>query len=955
MTRSYFSLTIVLSLLIVSGSLIHPANAQPMGVLKGLVVDSETGEPLPGAVVMVEASSFGTMVGVDGRYTLMAPVGVHTIRSELIGYSTLTVTEVEIPQGKPGELNLTLTQEVIALDMQIVVTAEAVQSAEAGLLKIQQKSDKVTDGISAELISKTSSSDAGDALKRVTGVTMVGKHTYVRGLGGRYSNTLLNGAKVPSPEPNRVVVPMDMFPANLLDHVQIAKTFTPDLPGDFAGGSVQIVAKEFPENLTLSFSTSAGYNSQSTFQDIRTYTGGNTDFIGVDDGTRALPDIIQENAGDQRVISKGGNAGPDDPGFYRDELEQFGEAFKNIWSPKETNAPLNHGYSFSLGNEVTLGGERKFGYVVALNYSNNHSFTEEKRRVFTVGSNDQLNTKVDYDVESSVNDILWGGVLNGSLRLSAFHNIALKSMYNRSAEDEARIFTGLNDDRQKYWRDYRLRYIERGLLSNQFQGKHYLYNFLDSDLEWKLTYANVKRNEPDNREVIYERSDEDSAWELFVNNSQSGSRHFYDLDEDEFSASIDWSIPFRAPVGLASKIKVGGLYSQKDRTFEVRRLRFLKLLPADIPWPPPADFFIDVTAPPEELFTPENISSDIDVDRFEITESTNYEDGYTADHEITAAYATLDMYITEIIRFVGGARYERAKQNLELSNPLGLPYNPGIGDTTASLDNEDILPCANLVYALTDKSNIRLGYGRTLARPDFRELAPYEFINYVGGYAEKGNPKLKRTLIDNFDLRVERFPRPGELLAFSVFYKKFTDPIEQVIQPTAQLRISYDNAESAESYGFEVEVRKALDFLAEELKNFSVNTNFTFMETEVTIPEKAGQVQTSSNRSLQGQSPYVVNVMLAYDDLNRGTSSSLMFHQFGRRLTDVGGQGNPDTYEESRPVMDFSFKQRLISHLSLKLVAKNIFDPDYEWTQKGETRIKYKKGRSITLGFTYSL
>jgi TonB-dependent receptor len=932
---------------------IGPTQPQGIAELRGLVVDSESGEPVIGATIMFEGFAFGTMTEIDGRYSLEIPSGIYTVSVTRIGYATKTVTGVNAVTGLPTELNVSLKPEAIALETEIVVTAKAIESAEAGLLKIQQRSDKVTDGISAELISKTSSSDASDALKRVTGVTMVGKHTYVRGLGGRYGNTLLNGATLPSPEPHRAIVPMDLFPASLLDHVQITKNFTPDRPGDFAGGSVEIVAKEFPENLTLTASASSGFNSVAVEDDMLFYRGGDTDWLGVDDGVRALPNVIEDRAANQRIAERG--VGTDSRGFTAEEIELFGRAFKNQWSPQTRTSQLNQGYNFSLGNELHIGEEQRLGYVFSLNYSNDNKRQEEVRRTYSVGANEELSIKADYDVTSGANEVLWGTVLNGSLRLSAFHNIAMKTMYNRSAEDEARIFTGWNDDWKKEVLNYRLRYIERGLLSTQLSGNHYLYSLLDSDIRWKFTYSKVNRQEPDNREVLYQREaaeegEEERPWRLFADNTQSGSRHFYDLTEDEISGSFDWELPFLAPAGVASKLKFGAFGRTKERDFLVRKFRFERRQPN-----PYNSDFIDLTLVPEELFSDEYISADPSIWRFQLLETTNYEDSYNASHDLVAGYLSLDMHITRLLRFIGGARVEKSTQDLKLHNPLDLPYNPGVADTSASLDDTDVLPSLSFVYRLDEKTNVRVAYGRTLARPDFRELAPYEYVNYQGGYSEKGNPNLKRSIINNLDLRGEIFPRPGELLAASVFYKRFIEPIEEVIQPTAQLRISYDNAEKADSYGFELEIRKALDFISPKLREFSANMNFTWMETEVTLPEKLGQVQTSSIRPLQGQSPYVINVMLAYDNLAFGTSASLMFHQFGRRIRAAGGQGIPDTYEETRPQVDITWKQKVVPHLTAKVAVKNLLDPNHEWTQGDETTISYRTGRSFSLGMTYSL
>lgn len=939
--KSLYSTILILILLFATSMAAYAQTDQATGKIRGLVVDSETGEPLIGTNVSLLNTTYGTLTDMDGKFTINVPAGTYTLQASYIGYATMKVTDIKVEKNNASKVEISLKPESLDIGYEVVVTAKALQSSEAALLKLQQKSDKVLDGISAELMSKAGSSDAGDALKRVTGVTMVGKHTVVRGLGGRYSNSLLNGTKIPSPEPNRSIVPMDLFPAGLLDNVQIAKTFTPDQPGDFSGGSVQIKTKEFPQEQKMSASVSYGYNSQTTFDKTLTYNGGDLDFLGYDDGTRALPDLIDNKASDQPVRAKGMFS---ERGFTPEELEEFGESFQNVWSPEETTAPVNQGYSFSYGNNKEFWGKKQLGYLFSLTYSNDYNYKEGEYKVYNLGAGDDLEAHKDYEYESGTHSVLVGGIFNTNLRLSSLHKIGLKTIYNHTTDDEARIFEGWNEDRGAYLRNYRLRYIERGLISTQVSGDHHFFELFDSDISWKFTYSDVTRDEPDNREVMYEKRDENSEWQLFTDQSQSGSHFFFDLDEDEIIGSLDWSIPFRSAFGHKSKFKLGGLYQTKDRLFDVRRFRFLRRGGTN---------GMDLTAPPEEIFTEENIDSDNSNDRFELTESTNWEDSYKATHSILAGYAMVDMFLPLNIRFIGGARLEQSDQHLEINNPLGQEPKPGIPDE-ANLENTDILPSLNFVYPLGSKTNLRFAYTRTVARPDFRELAPYEFTNFVGGYPEKGNPELKRTMIDNADLRYETYPNPGELIAISVFYKYFNDPIEQYILPTAQLSISYDNADYATSYGVEVELRKSLGFLNQSLKNFSLSTNFTIMDTEVKIPDELG-VQTSSQRALQGQSPYVINTMVAYDNLDWGTSANLMYNVWGRRIRDVGAQELPDVYEESRPQLDFILKQKLGNNISAKLSAKNLLDPYTEFTQDDQPTEKYKKGRSFSLGISYSL
>ena len=340
----------ILSLMVILAAML-PAHAQAMGKVQGIVVDAETGESLIGANVVIKsetgAPAYGTATDLDGRFTLGAPVGTHDIEVSYISYATKKIIGVAVKADDPTLLNISLPPETMHA-AEIVVTARAEQNSEVSMLAIQQKAPVVTDGISAELMSRSSSSDAGDALKRVTGITIVGgKYTYVRGLGERYSNTQVNGADIPSPEPNRRVVPMDIFPAGLLENIQVSKTFSPDQPGDFSGGSVQIKTREFPSKFTFSISTSAGYHSQTSFKDIQTYDGGSWDFFGVDDGTRALPEMLKTQAADQPVRKRGRFS---TTGFTAEEIQQFGQAFANVWQPKTKTAPANQGYSISIGN-----------------------------------------------------------------------------------------------------------------------------------------------------------------------------------------------------------------------------------------------------------------------------------------------------------------------------------------------------------------------------------------------------------------------------------------------------------------------------------------------------------------------------------------------------------------------------------------------------------------------------
>lgn len=913
-----------------------PISAQEMGKIQGIIVDAETGEPLIGANAVIKdetgAPIYGTATNLDGKFTLLAPIGTHSVEVSYVTYATKIITGVEIKTDAPTTLNISLPPEGLQAD-EIIVTAKSEENSEVSMLVIQQKAAVVTDGISAELMSRSSSSDAGDALKRVTGITVVGgKYVYVRGLGERYSNTQVNGADMPSPEPNRRVVPMDIFPAGLLENIQVSKTFSPDQSGDFSGGSVQVKTRDFPDKFTLSVSASGGYHSQTTFKDAQTYAGGSLDFMGIDDGARDLPDLLKTQAKDQPVRQRGRFS---TVGFTAEEVQAFGQSFSNIWQPRNKNAPLNQSFSVSVGNAIG-NGNRELGYVASFTYDNSLKNSDENWNTFRITadpSGDQILTPfTSYNVQSTTNSILWGSLFNLSLRLSPLHKISVKTLYNRNTDDEARTYTGFNSDRGTDLLDYRLQYVERGIFTSQLSGEHHFGALFDSNIEWLVNASQATRDEPDNREVLYEMRN--GEW-TFFDITQSGSRFFFDLVDDAQGAKLDWTLPINGFGGLASKIKFGAKWSAKDRAFDTRRFRFEQSSGIQRS--------VDLSLDPEEIFVTENIAPGL----FQLRETTRATDNYSATQDLWATYLMTDFQVSSKWRFVGGLRIENSKQNLTVFDPFAITAQP----IDVALDNTDLLPGLNLVYKLTDRTNLRTAYSRTLARPDFRELAPFEFTDFIGGRAVSGNPDLKRSSIDNFDVRYETFPRLGELMAVSAFYKKFHDPIEQIIRPTAQLSVTYQNAKAATNYGVEFEFRRQLDVVSPTFEPFSVNVNVTLVKSEIDIEPGLG-VQTSDSRALQGQSPYVVNLTLGYDNADKGLQGNLLYNVFGRRISEVGAQGLPDVFEQPRQQVDLNLKKKH-GKLTYKFSAKNLLDSKVLFKQAEGVFREHRAGRSFSLGVSY--
>jgi len=957
-------LVFVLSFVIILSVDIAAQDTQQLIKFTGVVMDSDTDAPLTDVTIKVIETDTKVKTDETGAFSIELPVGTYTLQVSAPFYNTTVLSDIEVNvEGLSEPLQVTLEPQVVKLDP-INMKVRLSQSGERGLLEKRMRSSRIEDSISTEEISRLPDSSAAQAIRRITGVSIVGgKYVFVRGLGERYSNTLLNNVEIPSPEPNRRVVPMDIFPASLLASLQTVKTFSPDQPGGFAGGSVQVFTKDFPEALTMSLSLSTGFNAQATGADGLTYPGGNLDFLGFDDGSRKLPELIEEKADEVPIREQGRFT---TTGFTHDEIQEFGRSFSNVWSPERHSVPANQGYKFSIGNSNTILG-KQFGYLGVVSYGNSHSYNTQERRDFRIGLNETLSPVTDYVIEQSGHEVDWGSVISASLRFSPEHLLSIRTLATHTAEDQTRTWEGDNADRNTIYRSARLRFVERQLFSGQLAGTHG-FNFGESELkngtieeysesveqvidkaaemgnqtdqsdlsmEWCLTYSRAARNEPDTRETIYEDDREGNY--IFRDSSQSGSRFFFNLEDHDYNARTDWTIPVR----ITGFIKFGGLVRDRSRAFEVRRFRFQ---PSDN-----VDAVVDLSSPPETLFQTDNIAPRV----FELRESTRRSDNYNADHRVYSGYMMLDIPLSRKWQIMTGLRWEYSDQVLTAFDPFSTVV---LEDHKANLNTSDGLPGLNLTYRLTERMNLRLAASRTVTRPDLRELAPFEFTDFVGGRTILGNTQLERTLIDNYDFRWEVFPDTtgGGVVAISAFYKRFHKPIEQIIEPNAEVRITYANAEAAHNYGLELEARQNLGVITSMLKAFSINTNAAFITSRVELPDDVG-IQTSTERPLQGQCPYIINVSVGYEEPNWDIASSVAYNIYGRRLSDVGNHGAPDVYEQPRGELDISFSRTVADAYKLSVSAKNLLDRPVEFKQGGATSVKYKIGRSFSFGISYNL
>jgi len=902
------------------------------GAVWGVVKSRKDGETLLEALVTVLGKKDYSTTDVDGRFRVELPPGTYQLRVQYELHRPARVKNVRVVAGKLARIDVVLDPDDTAIEEVTAVEAEVERASAATQLFLRKNAAQASDSVGAQDIAKTPDRNAADAVRRVVGTTVVdGRYVFVRGLGDRYTNSMLNGSPLPSPEPDRQAVPLDMFPTLVLADLTVSKTFTPDMPGDFAGGSLNIHTRDLPSKFLFQATLGAGFNTVSTFGSRLSYPGGSTDWLGLDDGGRKLPPQIPA-ARVTRILADGS---------LNPNLNDAGRAINTpMQSDRTFNLPNGNG-SMVIGDSFKLGANKNhvFGYMVGATYTRRFQKREgEIIRTFGVDASrpGELIRYNDYRAETGFDTVTWSSLGTVSYAYGTDHKISLTGLYSRNAEKEARVIEGFNEEQGANVYDERLRFVNRALAYGQLRGEHRFRSLGAAELSWTALYARATLSDPNLRETVYVADPERGL--SFRESTQSG-QHFYAAQgETTRSGGIDWTQPLLKGEN-ATKLKMGGMATLRGRSFNARRFRFLRNPSAD-----PAIF----RRPANEIFTDENVGSVI-----ELEEWTRPTDAYAAQYNVYAGYAMADVALSSRLRLVAGQRIEAARQTIQSFDP----FSPDSERVESKLNKTDLLPSANIIVKIMQDSNLRFSATRTVARPQLRELAPFVFTDFFGAREILGNPDLDRTRIVNLDARWEMFPRVGEVLAVSVFHKRFENPIEQIILPTSRGVISYQNARGAVNTGIEVEARKALDFLSPRLKELSLLTNVTVVYSRVELdPEQAG-IQTSSSRPLAGQSPYVVNVALDWNHESTKTRARVLYNVAGERIAQVGSNGVPDTYEQPRHLVDLSVAQGIGNHVDLKATLENALNAPVRFTAGDDGKLlsnRYLLGSTFWLMATYT-
>lgn len=901
---------------------------QGKGAIWGVVRDTTMKEPLPEVQVTVVQTGQKIVADYDGRYRLELPPGTYTLRFYYELHQPTRLDNVVVATGEVKRVDAELTPEEDAEVVEVEMTLD--RSTVSSQILRRQRSAAAGDAVGRAEIAKTPDSNAAQAAQRVVGATVVGnRFVYVRGLGERYTNSLLNGAPLPSPEPDRAAVPLDVFPSLVLDNITIAKTFTPDVPGDFAGGSVRVETREIPTEPLFQVSLGLGFNTQATFQDRLDHRGGDLDFLGFDDGTREQPELPEWRL--RRTSRK-----PDGELPSNEELTGYGRALNSYMSAIESGTVPNHSFSLAAGQGFDLGGERRLGYLAALSYSHTYSAIRNAvLRQFAADSSDPngIATELDYRADRGSERIRWSAFGSVTYQFDKNNRVHLTGIRNQLADDDTTEIRGFRLDAEAPVRATRLSFVSRALNFGQLRGEHTVPALNRAQIDWNLFLSSAERDEPDTRDTVYELVGGDRH--IFQFGSDSGRHFFSSQDEQAYGGGLD----FTQPVVDSAKLKFGGLLSLKDRSFVARRFAYEEnsfyYRVNDIDTSDRSVF----TCPgagwqrscPDNLFVGDNIGSGRDFPApVQVVEGTLPGDWYDATLNVYAAYLMADVELAKDLRLIVGERLEVTDQSVAPSDIFGEEVNI----EAAQIDEVDLLPSVNLVFNATENSKLRGSVSRTLARPQLRELAPFAFADYFGGRLVVGNPRLELTHITNMDLRFEHFPSLQEVLAFSLFYKSFEKPIEQVIIPGAEGgTVSYRNSPGGKLIGVELEARKDLAFLSERLEDFSVVSNLTLARSRIQVEQTGFETMTNLSRPMVNQAPWVVNLALDYSNEDVGFSGRVLYNVSGPQVVQVGLLGLDDAYLQPRHVVDLALSQRLGKNVALKLAVNDLFNSTYLVTQ----------------------
>lgn len=914
------------------------------GRITGQLIDEE-GEPVAGGRVFVRGQAIEALSDKDGRFVLDVPVGTYDLSVLRSGFATRTIPGVEATEDGAEPIVVGMVPAGLAMET-LNVTVPRITGGAAGLLEERRQSSGVSELLGAEQMKKSGDANAAAALRRVTGLTVVGgRFVFIRGLGGRYSATLLNGSMLPSPEPEQRTVPLDLFPTSVLESVVIDKTFTPDRTAEFAGGVVKIRTRAVPSEPILQIAGSFGGSTGATFLTAKEGYRSATDALGFGLSDRALPGAISA-LGDQPVTPRD-IINPD--GLSDEEIGELGRAMPNRWALRDRLVLPDGSLQFAWGDGWKIPGKAgpRIGAMLSAYWSSNWNLDDGFRKVFGVGQEDApLEVRRDTSFRVLNHRVQLGGIGVFGLSWGKDHEIVSTTLLNRISDHTAGTYFADDPTSDIDLRQIESIWTEQQMLYEQVRGRHVMPAAYPAEIEWRYAYASAKRDEPERLMHRYVRGQDGTYFA--ASTGTWNEINYGDLRDNLHEGGLDLKLPFLLGLERPGFVKAGFSVMRRARTANLRRFAF-----------DTRGVGLDVTAPMDQLASQENIGpqGEDDADYMEFRELLVSTDDYRATQTIDAGYVMTEVPFLTRFRLMAGARLEAGNQTVETLELFSQTLEP----ISTTLDNLDVLPASTLTIGIGPKAKpdsmlLRLGYGRTLSRPEFRELAPILFIEPTTGVVIFGNEGLTRAVIDNVDLRWEWYFKPGESLSVAGFFKNFTDPIERVARPIAGSNTSQTlrNAEGARNFGAEIDFRVGLEDLHPTLRDVFVAGNAAYIDSRITLSEAGETIDTNPKRPLEGQSPWVVNAQLGYDNPDLGLSVALLYNVFGPRIIDVGQQGIPDTYELPFHRLDFVAIIPIPKGFQLQVRANNMLDSAVRLRVGDEIAGFVKPGASFRLGLQWN-
>lgn len=936
----------------------------------GKVIDQEFNETMPFANVLVKGTNIGVTTDFDGNYSINVEPGTYTLVFSFVGYKTKELTDINVSENDVREVNVNLSSSSLGLE-EVVISVSVQKNTEEALLMMQKKSANLMDGLSSEAFKKVGSSNLANAIKRAPGVSIMGgKYVYVRGLGDRYTKSILNGVEIPGLDPDRNTIQMDLFPTNILDNVQIIKSFTADLPADFTGGLVNIVTKEFPSKKSPALSVSLGYNPNMHFKsDYRSYKGSSTDFIGFDNGQRKIPIDNNLNSFYNQSLNDlySNNLNADFPNLTSADYNTIND-ISNSFDPKmaaeKSNSLMNVSLGYSTGNQFDIGKkEHTIGWLGAISYNNQTEY-------YSQAIDNYFNTNTNPDVyaldtfrtqrgDIGINNIILSGLGGLSYRTDQ-SKFKLTLMHIQNGEKKAGRFRQENrfTDFVNYNKD-NLEYSQRSITNIMLNGTH---TILDSSfvsklvdkIEWKISPTISKIHDKDVRSTIF--IDDNNAFK-YKDNTQP-TRIWRFLNENHFNSKVDLTKNYELDKEKA-KLKYGALATYQTRDFQIARFQVSC-------WDDPSVWRI-IDGDPNLIFdsnvlvTESNPIGSYMNPRATITDRSSQ---FESTKRNFSGYISNELKLFGVLKTIIGLRVEKFDLFYTGQNSSGDIFN-----NNNVINKLDLFPTGNFIYQISEKSNLRTSFTRTTARPSFKEASIAQIFDPLSNMTFVGNIDLRPSYIQNYDIRYEYFGDFSQMIALSFFYKTFLDPIEMTYYESAPTNFTPANLGSANVGGLEFEIRKNLQFISETLKDFSLNVNMSIIESRLTFSESEKARRESSKRTgevvgeyrtLQGQAPYLINSGINYTNPDKGIQTGLFYNVQGKTLEIVGDGFRPDVYRIPFHSLNFNFNKTFGKDRksTINFRANNILGDIKESMVEsyGTEALNFKlrnPGRIFSLGFKY--